>query len=834
MLDTLWQDLRYAIRSLARRRVVTLVAVLSLALGIGVNTAIFSAFERFLLRRLPVESPGDIVLVTSPGPRPGGSSTNNNGGQAQVFSYPLFRDLEKLEGTSVRLAAHRDFGATLTRRGQPERITGLVVSGGYFPTLGLRPVLGRLFTPEDDRIPGAHPVVILTHTYWTVGFGGDPGIIGDTLTVNGEPMTVVGVGPPGFVGTTLMDAAQIFVPLTMAERLRVRNDMNRRNEHWLYMFGRLEDGVTRERAQSAMNLPFAGLIRDVEFPALQSELNGQARERFLTRQIVFEDGSRQRFSDRGEVQLVMVLLLSVTGLVLLIACSNLANLMLARAADRSAEIGVRLSIGASAGRIIRLFTTEACVIGVLGAAVGLLVGRVAFGAILSLLPPEDAQTMPFELNASILIFTLALGLGTTVIFGFFPAWHMLRSTRATHVQTTGRTSDARSTTRFRTSLAVAQIALATALLAEAGLFIASLRNVAAQELGIQREGLVAFRLSPFLNGYTPEQTRVLVDRVEEQLRAVAGVTGVTISSVPILAGSNTTRNVTVEGFQAGPDANVTTSFAAVGPDYFRTIGIPLLTGRELTRADAEADAPNVAVVNEAFVRKFDLGDSVLGRRVALGTGNAVPDIEIVGLVRDAKYSDPKDPVPPQMFMPWRPQPVLTFYARSSADARQLLAVIPGLVRGIEPNLPVERLFTMDDQIWDTVTLDRILATLSAWFAGLATLLAGIGLYALLAYTVTQRLREIGIRMALGAQPGDVGRLVIRHVGRIAVIGGGIGLVAALALGRLGQTLLFGVQGYDPLVILAAVVGMSVVAFAAGALPTRRATRVNPVTALRAE
>ena len=363
MLDTLWQDLRYAVRSLARRRIVTLVAVLSLALGIGVNTAIFSVFERFLLRRLPVRAPGEIVLVTSPGPRPGGSNTNNNGGQAQVFSYPLFRDLEKLENTGLRLAAHKDFSANVAYGGRNERIDGLAVSGGYFPVLGLQPTLGRLFTPDDDRTPGGHPVVVLTHTYWTVAFGADPGIIGDAIIVNGEPMTIVGVGPRGFGGTTLMDAAQLFVPLAIAERLRVTPSIERRNYHFVYVFGRLGPGVTPERAEVAMNVPFSGLTRDVEFPVLQGELTGQARERFLQRQIVLEDGSRARHSDRDELRLVMVLLLSVTGLVLLIACSNLANLMLARAADRSAEIAVRLSIGASVGRIIRLFTTEACVIG---------------------------------------------------------------------------------------------------------------------------------------------------------------------------------------------------------------------------------------------------------------------------------------------------------------------------------------------------------------------------------------------------------------------------------------------------------------------------------------
>ena len=837
MFETLRQDIRYAIRSLARRPVITGVAVLSLALGIGVNTAIFSAFDQFLLRRLPAPAPEELVLITSPGPRPGGSSTNNSGAQAHVFSYPLFRDLEGLENTGLsRIAAHRDFAANLSYGGQNERTQGLLVSGGFFSTLGLQPALGRLLTPDDDRTLGGHPVVVLAYSFWERRFGADPRVIDDTLTVNGEPMTIVGVTPPSFAGPTLMEAEQVYVPLTMAERMRARNDMQRRNDHWLYLIGRLSPGVRRDQAEARTNLPFTALIRDVEYPAQRSGLGSdQARQQFLARQVVLEDGSHQRYRDRDEMRLVMVLLLSVTGLVLLIACANLANLMLARAADRAVEIGVRLSIGASAGRIIRLFTTEAALLGFLGAIVGVIVGRVVFNAILSLLPPDDAAAMTFVFNRSMLLFTLALGFGTTLVFGLVPALHMLRTTGIAGMQAgAGRTSHVRSTARFRTSLAIAQIALATALLAEAGLFIISLTNIASLELGIRREGLITFRVSPYLNGYTPERTQGFVDRVEEQLRGVSGVVGVTTSSQPVLAGSNSGRNVTVEGFTAGPDDDTGTSFAAIGADYFRTVGIPLLAGREFSRADAAPTARPVAVVNEAFARKFRLTEP-LGRRLAIGAGDNRPlDIEIVGLVRDAKYSDAKTPPPPQLFVPLRPAGTVVFYVRGSGDARQLLAVVPGLVRGTDPNLPVERLLTMDDQIWDNVTLDRVLATLSTWFAGLATLLAAIGLYALLAYTVTQRFREIGIRMALGAKPGDVGRLVLGHVGRIAAIGGVIGLVAALGLGRLGRTLLFGVEGSDPAVIVGAIVGMAFVAFAAAAFPTRRATKVDPVIALRAE
>jgi predicted permease len=348
--------------------------------------------------------------------------------------------------------------------------------------------------------------------------------------------------------------------------------------------------------------------------------------------------------------------------------------------------------------------------------------------------------------------------------------------------------------------------------------------------------LIGFRLSPYLNGYTPARAMALFDRVEDELRDLPGVMSVTASTVPLLADNRQGQNVTVEGFEAGSDADTRVSFARTGADYFRTLGIPMLAGREFSRADA-ADAAKVAIVNEAFARKFGLGARAVGTRLAIGAGDRkVPDIEIVGLVRDAKYSEVREQAPPQLFLPYRQGAVgpLTFYARSSGDAEPLRSVIPALVARADPSLPVERLRTMDEQIWDNVTRDRVLATLSSWFATLATLLAGIGLYAVLAFVVAQRLREIGIRMALGARPSDVRRLVLAYVGRIAAVGGAIGLATAFGLGRLAQALLFGVDAGNPALIAGAGIAVSLVVLAAAAIPARRASRVNPVLALRAE
>ena len=841
------QDLRFAFRSLTSRPLVTTVAVLSLALGIGVNTAMFSVFDRLLLRRLPVPAAEQIVNVTSPGPRPGSRSTGDGGRLDAIFSYPLFRDLERLEGDALQMAAHRDFRANLAYRGQTADAEGLLVSGNYFPALRLRPALGRLLGPDDDRVQGAHPVVVLSHSYWSTRFGADPSVLGGTLVVNGEPMTIVGVAAAGFSGNTTTDRPQVFMPLTMAGRAyrdAQWDGMTARNNHWLYVFARLRSDLSREQAEALINVPFAALIKDVEFPALRSGMGDRDRAEFQQRRIILQNGSHGRDSNRDETKGILLLMFAITGFVLAIACANVANLLLARVADRSMEMSVRLSLGASWVRLLRLLLAESLVLGIIGAVAALIVGRMTLGALFATMPADDVAILDITMSPNVFLFALALGIGTSVLFGLFPAIHGIRaSVRAGLQAESRRTAGSRAANRFRASLATSQIALATALLAVAGLFIVSLVNVARTELGFRRDGLVTFRLSPYLNGYSMAQAFALFDQVEEQLRGLPGVVSVTESTVPLLSNSNWSNNITVEGFEAGPDADTNVSVARVGADYFRTMGIPVLAGRELTRTDAE-HAPRVAVVNEAFGRKFSVGANVIGKRLAIGAGGNRPlDIEIVGLVRDARYSEIKEPPPPQLIMAYR-QPdapgrqggvgPLTFYVRTSSDTGALLGAIPSVVSRLDANLPIVTLRTMDDQIWDNTTPQRVLGTLSSSFALIATLLAAIGLYAVLAYGVARRLREIGIRVALGAQPRDVRWLVFAQVGRMTFIGGIAGVGLALGLGRLAGSMLFGVEKSDASIIGAAALVVVVVALAAGALPARRATTVNPIEALRIE
>jgi len=834
MIDTLRRDVAHALRSLRRRPLLAAAAVLSLALGIGVNTAIFSLFHRLVLERLAVDEPDRIVLLASPGRKPGGTSSGDSGGTEQVFSYPLFRDLERLSYRGVsQIAAHRDFDANVASRGRPDRAHGLLVSGRYFESLHLAPSAGRLLSASDDQSGGANPVAVLSYSYWTAHFGGDPTVVGQRLTVNGEALTVVGVGPAGFVGTTTMDATDVFVPLSMTERVRAW-PVSRR-DHWLYVFARLAPDADRGVAEAAMNGPFRALLRDVEFPAIGDGLTTDEVPEFLARRIVLVDGSRGRQQAREQVRLLVSLLFTVSGLVLLIACANIANLLMARAADRAAEISVRISLGASAAGLMRLLLIESTMFGVLGAVAGLGVARATVIGLTGLMPRADVGPLHFTVNGPIVTFTILLGVGSGLIFGLVPAFHAVRG-RMLNLAVAERTSPSRNAARFRTSLATLQVALATALLATASLLTSSLAGLTHADTGMKTAGVLTFNLAPYLNGYTQLQSRDLYEHIAADLRALPGVTAVTMTSIPILADSGWNQRVAIRRADRGSDQIAVVSTMRIGSDYFRTLGIPLRAGREFGSIDVD-DSPLVAIVNRTFLTTFGLDLSAVGSPLALGVGaRQLAGIEIVGIVDDAKYSNMHDPPPAQLYLPYRQSPVgpLTFYVRAASNPAPLLAMIPAAVARLDPALPVEDLRTVDDQIWENVTRDRVLAMLSSAFATLAVVLAATGLYAILAFTVAQRRREFGIRMAVGASPGDVRSLIARYVGRMTVVGTTAGLVVAIGLGRMGEAFFYGVHGREPLLIGGAAMAMAVIAMLAAVVPTHRATHVDPALALRAE
>ena len=830
-------QLKLALRSLTKTPFVTAVAVLSLALGIGANAAIFSLFDQTLLKKLRVQAPEQLVNLAAPGPSPGSTSCGQEGGCDEIFSYPMFRDLESAQSGFSGIAAHRGFGANLAHSSQTTRGQGTLVSGSYFGVLGLRAALGRLFDPGDDETVGEHFVAVLSYAYWQNELGADRGVLNQSIIVNGHPMTIVGVAPRGFDGTTLGGETDVFVPISMRGQMRPGFDaFENRRSYWAYLFARLKPGVTMEQADTEINATYSAILDEVEAP-LQDGLSAQTLERFRTKRITLAEGARGQSSMQGEARTPLVLLLTITGVVLLIACANIANLLLARGAARGQEMAIRGSLGAGRHQLLGQLLTESVLLATMGGVASLFVAQTTLGVIGTFLPPEATRMLTLELSPTVLVFTGALSLGTGILFGLYPALHSTRPDLVTMLKAnTGQPSGARAAARFRTGLVTAQLALSMTLLASAGLFIKSLVNVSRVDLGIRMENVVTFAISPELNGYESERSLAFFERTEEELTAIPGVTGVSAALVPVLAGNSWGNSVRVEGFESGPDIDSGSRYNEVGPNYFSTLGMPLLAGREFAVSDG-AGAPKVAIVNEAFTRKFGLdGRNAVGRFMGSGRDDEL-DTRIVGVVQDAKYSDVKQAVPPVFFRPYRQDESLgsiNFYVQTSLETDQILAAILPLMGRLDPNLPVQDLKTLERQVQENVVIDRLISTLSAAFAVLATLLATVGLYGVLAYTVTQRTREIGLRMALGAGGGQVRGMMLKQVARMTLIGGTLGILAAMVLAQAAESILFELEGSDPFVLISVAVLLVGVALGAGYLPAQRASKIDPMEALRYE
>ena len=833
------RSLKFAIRTLFRTPLVTTIAIVSLALGIGATAGIFSVFHQVLLQSLTVPNPSELVNLSAPGPKPGFGSCGRAGDCEVVFSYPMFRDLQKTQTVFTNIAAHVGFRANLAYEAQTSSGEGLLVSGSYFPVLELQPALGRLLDSNDDRVAGESRVVVLSYDSWSSRFGLDPTILNKQAIVNGQSLTIVGVAPKGFGGTTIGMRPAVFVPITLRSMLDADTDWSLRTDYWVYLFARLRPGVTIDAARAALGTQYHAIINDIEAP-LQKDMSAQTMARFRAKPILLAPGGRGQSSVPDEAKTPLRLLLGVTAFVLLIACANIANLLLARSAARAGEMAVRLSIGASRARLIGQLLTESLLLAVLGGIAGMVVAHWTLVLVISLLPPEVQHTITFSISGTVILFGIGLTFATGLLFGLFPALH---STRPDLVSTlknqAGQPSGAKGAARARLLLATSQIALAMMLLASSGFFLKSLLNVSRVDLGLKVDRVVTFGLSPDLNGYSVDRTRLFFQRLEDELRAAPGVTAVTMSNVPLLAGTNRSRGVAVQGFKAGPDTDSGSRYNRVGPGYFSALGIPLIAGREFTDADT-VNSAKVALVNQTFAKKFGLGNDAVGKLMGWAPGEgyrSTLDTTIVGVVEDAKYSEVKQTVPPQFFVPYRQDEGLggmQLYVRSSGDVARAVSAITAVVKRLDPNLPIEALETLPEQVRNNTYLDRMMTSLSAAFALLATLLAAIGLYGVLAYAVAQRTREIGLRMALGASPNRVRGMVLRQVAIMTLVGALVGLAGALSVGRAAQSMLFQMTGADPAVLALSAVVLAVVALCAGFIPAHRASRVDPMRALKYE
>ena len=840
-------QLKLALRQLWLRPGLSFVVIVMLALGIGATTAMFSLYHQILVRQLPVPEPERLVNLAAPGPGKIGGTYGDLGigDRDAQFSYPMFRTLEAQarEIGFTALAGHTDFVSNLSYREQPSYSRGgTLVSGHYFGVLGLKPALGRLIVPEDEPRVGESAVVVLGYDYWQRRFAGDPNVLGELLTVNGTDLEIVGVAPETFTGTILGLRADVFVPLSMrwamVPTLGPYNPDNpgRFFNYWVYLFGRLAPGQTLEQTDAKLNVLYSGILNDVEAPILAANaqnLPPQAAEQFRQRRITFAPGDLGWGPLRERAERPLELLIGVTALVLLIVCVNIANLLLARGGARGGEMAIRSSLGGRRVQLAKALLAESLVMIAIGAIASLLVAVLIVRLISGMLPSNLALGLT-ALDSTALLFTTGASLMTVLVFGLVPAWRVSGTNpgRVMNMQGT-RAVSGRGSARFRATLTTAQIAFSMVLLVLAGLFTRSLSNITREDLGIDVDSLVTFGITAQLSSYDQAELLVLYDRIEQTLAAQPGVTGVGTTAIPLFYDFSLGGNVQIEGMETVPGADTYAAATAVGSDYFEALDVALLTGRAFTDSDAPGQ-PRVAIVNQAFTRKFDIADNAVGRRIGSGQ-NAV---EIVGVVADAKHASVKDDIPALMYYPRRQAAgwlqSLWVYVRGDVAADTLKTMIPRVMADIAPDVPLVIVQTMRERINENVYIDRLLTTLSTGFAALATLLAGIGLYGVLAYSVQQRTRELGLRQALGAEPKRLRALVLKQVGVMALIGLGIGLTAALLIGALAEATLFGLSGRDPTVIVAAVVVLAAVILAASWVPAWRASRIAPIEALRYE
>jgi predicted permease len=827
-------NLRYALRQLARRPGFAATVILMLAIGIGATTTIYTLFHQVLVRPLPVPEPERLVNLAAPGPKQGATSCNDAGGCEEIFSYPMFRDLQARQTVFTDIAAHRQFDADLVTDGQSFAGSGMLVSGSYFAVLSLRPALGRLLDAGDEPAIGESAVAVLSHEHWQNRFGADPSVVGRTVSVNGQPLTIVGVAPAGFSGTTVGNRPQVFVPITLRwlmEPTRAQDDQNRRS-YWVYLFARLTPNVSLEHADAQMNGLYSAIVNEVEVP-LQSGMSPELLEEFKRSRLSLEPGARGQSAIAASVTEPLTLLLGVTALVLLIVCVNIANLLLVRGAGRAGEIAIRSSLGADRRHLVVQFLTEASLLAVAGGVVSLPLAYALLAAITGMLPPTLAGGFAIELGPDAALVTAGAALLTLLVFGVAPALQGGRTGTASLIKDQAAQSvGGRGVTHLRSLLATVQIAFSTVLLVLAGLFAQSLANINAVELGVQTDALVTFTLSPRRNGYSIEQSTEVFDRVEQELAAQPGVDSVAASRILLFDGRRWSAGpLTIDGIEREPVTDVLLN--AVSPSFFRTLSIALLGGRNLAATDT-AEAPPVAMVNQSFARRFGLASDAIGKHVRVGANRT---FEIVGVVADAKYTSVRDEIPPQLFLPrhqFQNLDAASFYVRGTIASAALLELVPRAVAAVDPQVAVSRLMTMQTHVDNNVYLDRLITLLAAAFGALATLLAAVGLYGVLAYNVRQRTRELGLRLALGATPRRLRSMVLRQVALMTVVGMPLGLAAAVLLGRAAEALLFGLTGYDPAVLGIAVAALGAALLTAGFLPARSAARVAPMEALRYE
>jgi predicted permease len=829
------QDVRYAIRGFLKSPFFTLIAVLSIALGVGSNAAIFSLLDQVLLRPLPVENPDRLVMLDLPGPRAGSTFSDLS------FSNAMYRVLRTQNQSFDALIAVYNDSANFSYRGRSETIPTALVSGNYFSGLGLNPAHGRLIASNDDIRKNGHPVVVLSYGYFMRRFGGDPAIIGSTVRINSQPYEIAGVAPKGFAGLELNAVASIYVPLSQKTQITTTWDgMDDPNFYFLHVYGSLKSGISPVAAKANLDALLPPLVED-EMRAFPS-ISQKGQQRWRAKRFTLTSAATPLVGNRDMIQRVLFLLLGVVGLVLLISCANVANLLLARAGARSKEVAVQMALGAGRFRLARQMLVESLLLALIGGAFGLILSIWILDGILAIQRNDTSiesflQSQP---DWRMALFTLAASLLTGLLFGIVPAFKRPGfGIFGTLKENAGSIIGFGSHGLLRRGLVVGQIALSLVLLVGAGLFARSLMNIRNSDPGFKVDHLLSFRIDTSLNGYQTDRAVSFLDRYRTDLAAIPGVKEVAIASAPLLENEVNQATMSIEGHPRRDGQNTNARINSVGPGFFRTMGFPLLAGREFLPSD-QANSLKVAVVNEVFAKEYFNGNAI-GKKIGYGfkkDGSLKLDFEIVGVIRDGKHGNMREEKPSRfVYTPYAQSDsiqAMTFYLRSDRDPEQLTSDVRTSLRRVDENLAMFRVQTMETTIERSLQLDRLLSLLCSSFGLLATVLASVGLYGVMAFNVTRRTREIGIRLALGAERTSVVGLIMKEVGWMLALGLLLGIPAAIGLGRLVESQLWGLKSWDPLVLTAASFCLFLVAALAGLMPAWRASRVAPMIALRYE
>ena len=832
---SLLPDFRYALRAIRRSPLFATVAILSLALGIGANTAIFTLMDQLMLRPLPVKNPDQLVMLYQRGSHNG----NNMGDRMQ--SYPIYQDFQQKAALLSEVFCRRTIESSVSVNNQTERVDAELVSGNYFTALGVKPAMGRVLNSrEDDRQYLGHPVAVLSYDYWVNRFGKDPNILGQKILVNNYPLTVVGVSAEGFAGLDPSRSTQLRVPIQMMPVMVPQwtfLKMDDRRSRWVQVFARLKNGQTLETVKPQLQVLFRQ-IREYEMtlPAARTWSN-YMRARFMDGTIDLSAASSGYSQLRNSFSTALIVLMCMVGLVLLIACANVANLLIARSFSRQKEIAVRLSLGASRGQLVRQLLVESLLLAFAGGVAGVALAVAMTKGLLALVPSEGSPLLiRAEPDSRILIFTLSLTVLTGLVFGLVPA---LRASRpdlwSTLKDAVGSVSGSGGSLYLRKGLVMAQVALSFLLLFGAGLFVRSLFNLQATDTGFdEMDNLVTFQVSPALNGYDgPRATRLYTDLLE-QIRALPGIKSASLASVALLSGNEWDSTMSVEGHTAKDGEDMQAFINSLSPGYFETMGISLLEGRDFDRRDIKEDA-KVAIVNQRFAKHYFGDRSAIGRHLGRSSRpDTKLDVQIIGVVEDTLYEGPREGIRRQVFVPnWGKQGV-AFYVRTSLGSHSAHGLLRTAVKKLDVGLPIYQMKTLAAQLDETLLTERLIALLSAGFGMLATLLAAIGLYGVMAFVVARRTKELGLRMALGAQPREVIWMVMREVLTLLGLGLLVGVPTAILLGRYVAAQLYGIEANDPWVAGTSMLLLILVASLAGFIPARRASRIDPIVALRYE